>query len=255
METSLNGWPALKSGDKRLATGVVPGTTRKVTLASACLPLFLHYLSAWNREMPARLKLNKGPLDGWEYRQARAASGFSNHSSGSATDCRYDVLLADGKPHMTAQEMAILDRILSRYVTKDGHHVLANGEWWNKNDGMHTELSQGWDRHAKRNTTAKDVAEVIKTLGIRPDGTAGVVKPPVVPVTPSVHVTFPGQLRVGMRNPAVKDLRFHLRLAAGDYFDKPTQAAVIRVQKANVSLGKADGIVGPMTWKKITGHK
>ena len=48
--------------------------------------------------------------------------------------------------------------------------VIANGEWWNKEDGMHTELSQDWDRGAKRNTTLKDVKEVQKRLKINANG-------------------------------------------------------------------------------------
>jgi hypothetical protein len=71
---------------------------------------------------------------------------------------------------MTKEEMAILDRILDRYKTADGHRIFANGEWWNKEDGMHTELSQGWDRGAKRNTTLKDVKEVQKRLKINANG-------------------------------------------------------------------------------------
>jgi hypothetical protein len=35
---------------------------------------------------------------------------------------------------------------------------------------MHTELSQSWDRGAKRNTTFKDVKEVQKLLGIKKNG-------------------------------------------------------------------------------------
>jgi hypothetical protein len=66
--------------------------------------------------------------------------------------------------------MAILDNILNRYKTADGHRIFANGEWWNREDGMHTELSQDWDRGAKRNTTFKDVKEVQNILGINGNG-------------------------------------------------------------------------------------
>jgi hypothetical protein len=171
MGVSLNGWPTIKSAnDPRLKTMKIPGTQRTVRLRRGVAPVFAAFLADWHKEMPERLKLNKGPVDSWVYREARTNTGFSNHASGTAVDLRYDVLKADGKPHMTKEEMAILDRILDRYKTADGHRILANGEWWNKEDGMHTELSQGWDRGAKRNTTLKDVKEVQKRLKINNNG-------------------------------------------------------------------------------------
>jgi hypothetical protein len=120
--------------------------------------------------MPPRLRLNPGPVDGWNYRTSRLTTGLSNHSSGTAVDVRYDVLKADNKHHMTAEETKTLKAILARYVTADGHHVLANGYAWKSCDEMHTELSQGWDVGAKRDTTAADVAQVIKRLNINKDG-------------------------------------------------------------------------------------
>lgn len=171
MAVSLNGWSAIKFRvDPRLRSIRVPGTDRQVTVARAAAPLFAAFLADWNREMPARLRLEGGPVDGWNYRDSRFVKGLSNHASGTAVDVRYDVLKADGKPHMNAREKAILNKILDRYTTTDGHRVLANGEWWKKADGMHTELSQSWDRGAKRNTTPADVANVIKRLKIDKNG-------------------------------------------------------------------------------------
>lgn len=168
MAVSLNNWPVVTPllAAARLKTITVPGTNRKVRVSRAAAPLFAAFLADWHQQMPARLKLDEGPVDGWTYRAARRASRFSNHASGTAVDCRYDVLKADGKKHMTPAERAVLKRILSRYVTSDGHHVLANGYVWNNCDEMHTELSQAWDRGngAKRDTTARDVAEVIARL-------------------------------------------------------------------------------------------
>ena len=175
MAKSLNGWPAIRSAnDPRLRTMKIPGTKRTVRLRRGVAPVFAAFLADWHKEMPARLKLNKGPVDSWVYREARYANGFSNHASGTAVDLRYDVLKPNGKPHMTQEEMAILDRILDRYKTADGHRIFANGEWWKKADGMHTELSQSWDRGAKRNTTFKDVKEVQKRLKINKNGIRGV---------------------------------------------------------------------------------
>jgi hypothetical protein len=211
-DVSLNGWPVLDDGDPRIATGTIPGVGRPVTCARAALPVFLHFYAAWQKEMGTRMSIKTGPIDGHEVRQARAASGYSNHASGTAVDVLYDTVLpADGEPHMTAAEKTKLDKILSRYVTTDGHRILANGEWWRSPhcDGMHTELSQGWDRGALRNTTAADVANVIKRLGIKPDGTVSplqkvinVIKPkPKVPL--SAHQAHLAHLaNTGQKPPA-----------------------------------------------------
>lgn len=174
---SLNGWPVLDDGDPRIATGTIPGTTRRLTLNRVCLPLFLHFCAAWNKEMPARLKLTNpaNEVDGLEVRQARNASGYSNHASGTAVDLAYRVLNADNQRHMTDAEQAILRAILNRYRTRDGHLVLSNGYLWRHVDEMHTELSQGWQQGAKRNTTEADVLEVCKRLGIRADGTSSLI--------------------------------------------------------------------------------
>lgn len=171
IKKSLNGWPVIASVlDPRLKAIKVPGTDRTVRLRRGVAPVFAAFLADWHKEMPHRLKLNKGPLDSWVYREARYADGFSNHASGTAIDARYDVLKPDGQPHMTDEEKAIVDKILDRYKTADGHRIFANGEWWRKADGMHTELSQKWDRGAKRNTTFKDVKEVQKRLKIDENG-------------------------------------------------------------------------------------
>lgn len=174
MATSLNGWDAIPtSSNAGLRTIAIPGTTRKITVQKDCAPLFAAFFADWQKEMPARMSLNPGPTDGWNYRESRMVKGLSNHSSGTAVDVLYSsVLPADGQPHMTKEEKSILDRILSRYVTGDGHRVLANGEWWNPPhcDGMHTEISQNWDRGCKRDTTVEDVREVIKRLNIDQNG-------------------------------------------------------------------------------------
>jgi hypothetical protein len=213
MATSINGWPVLDDGDPRIATGIIPGVNRPVTLARACLPVFLHFYAAWQKEMGPRMSIKTGPIDGWEVRQSRVpGAGFSNHASASACDVLYDTVLpADGQPHMTAAEKAKLDKILSRYVTSDGHRILANGEWWKVpyTDGMHTEISSSWEPGALRNTTAADVVNVIKRLGIRPDGTVSplqkiinVIKPkPKVPL--SAHQAHLAHLaNTGQKAPA-----------------------------------------------------
>ena len=168
---SLNNWPVItRWADPRLRAIKIPGTKRTVRLRRGIAPVFAAFLADWHAEMPQRLKLNEGPVDGWTYRKSRFSNNYSNHASGTAVDLRYDVLKPDGRPHMNQTEKKILNRILDRYKTVDGHRIFANGEWWNKPDGMHTELSQSWDRGAKRNTTFKDVKQVQRLLGIDKNG-------------------------------------------------------------------------------------
>lgn len=172
MAKSLNNWPVIMTAlDPRLRTIKIPGTNRTVRLRKGVAPVFAAFLADWHAEMPKRLNLNEGPVDGWTFRKSRfVTQSYSNHASGTAVDLRYDILKPDGKKHMSQTEMKILNGILDRYKTSDGHRIFANGEWWNKPDGMHTELSQSWDRGAKRNTTFKDVKEVQKILGIDDNG-------------------------------------------------------------------------------------
>ena len=174
MAKSLNGWTAIEDGNsKDLRTITIPGTKQKIKVQTEVAPLMAAYLADWQREMPDRMKIANGPVAGWAYRKSRFTSGLSNHSSGTAVDVLWTTELpADGKPHMNKNEKDILDKILGRYVTGDGHRVLANGEWWNPPhcDGMHTEISQSWDRGCKRNTTIEDVREVIKKLHIDNNG-------------------------------------------------------------------------------------
>lgn len=169
MALSMNGWTAIRYAlDPRLRSIKIPGTTRSVRVARSAAPLFAAFLADWNREMGPRLRLNPGPVDGWNYRNSRLTANLSNHSSGTAVDVRYDVLKADHQRHMTDAERKALKKILARYVTTDGHKVLANGYSWNACDEMHTELSQAWQEG--RNTTSADVANVIKRLGIDKNG-------------------------------------------------------------------------------------
>jgi len=175
METSLNGWPTISNAaDPNLVAIKIPGTTHTIHAAKGPHLVFAAFLSDWHRLMPARLKLTPNQdVACWNYRKARAANGFSNHASGTAVDVDWNtILLADNKPHMTVEENTILKGILALYVCHDGHHILSNGEHWGLHDGMHTELSQGWDTEAgaKRNTTAHDVQEVITKLKIDPHG-------------------------------------------------------------------------------------
>jgi len=128
-------------------------------------PLFGAFCADWHALMPARLKLDRGPVDGWEYRDPRLASGnrLSNHASGTAVDLRYDVLLADQQRHMTDAERATMEKLLDTYVLEDGRRIFRWGGYWNAVDEMHTEIAPGMTR--------ADVKAVIKRLRIDDAGT------------------------------------------------------------------------------------
>lgn len=167
MTISLNGWTAIaNSSDPRLKWQPIPGTSRRVLVRRVAGPLFGAFCADWNRLMPSRLKLTSTstPVDGWEYRDPRLATGnrLSNHASGSAVDLAYNVLLADQKSHMTPTEKRTMEKILDTYVLADGRRIFRWGGYWTAVDEMHTEIAPGM--------TTKDVRAVIKRLKIDPDG-------------------------------------------------------------------------------------
>ena len=121
IEYTLGGWPAIQySNDARLATGKVPGTNKSVTLRKEILPVFLAFLAEVNKKV---IPLNPGPLDGWQYRKARAANGLSQHAGACATDMRYDVLKADYRRHMTQAKLTAMHKLIATYVTSSGKRV------------------------------------------------------------------------------------------------------------------------------------
>lgn len=175
MPLSLNRWPVLPSwADPRQRTIRIPGTNKSIRCRRIAAPVFAAFLNDWHREMPKRLQLDQGRqyLGGYAFRPARSGAGWSNHSSSTAADIRWDVLLPDGQRHMTDEEQRILKRILKRYRTTDGHHILASGAWWRPGmiDEMHVELAPGWADGALRYTTPADVRNVRKRLGIKRNG-------------------------------------------------------------------------------------
>lgn len=108
------------------------------------------------------------------------------------------------------------------------------------------DIAKGWSNLAYRGWT-EDVNGVRVT---------GIDFPPTPPKHKAAkHVRWHRELRRGMRGKDVRDLRRHLGYPFPGGFGKRTEAKVVAVQrKAGGSLGKADGIVGPKTWRTITGH-
>ena len=124
----MNGWPVLEPGDNRLSTGTVPGTQKQITTRDVVLPLFLAVCSDINQKV-IPISGGYGP-DGWQVRKAHAANGFSNHSSGSAVDVRYDVFKADHLQDASPAQIVAMHAILDKYVTTGGKRVLGWGGDW-----------------------------------------------------------------------------------------------------------------------------
>lgn len=258
---TLNGWPELKSGDRHLRTGRVPGTTKQVTLRDVFLPLALAVLVDINATV---LPLDPGPLDGWEDREARTGAGLSDHASGTAFDFRYDVLKADHRQHLTPAQHAAMHHILAKYVTSKGKRVLGWGGDWAVGkymDEMHLEVGQAWQPGVGSPVTAADLKNVLKRLGIKGDGTApashaaAVVVAKPVPVKPAGEPAWTRVLKIGSHGGDVAAVQRHLKVKVDAWFGPSTLAAVKAFQKKRPTLWPANGTVGPLTYRAITGHK
>jgi len=259
MATSLNGWAVIgPAPTSALATGVIPGTTRHVTMRREVLPLFLSALADVHRKV-INLDAGKALIAGWSYRAARLGGGWSDHASATACDFRWDVLLADHKQHMTAAQHTAMHLILDKYRTTDGRRVLGWGGDWKVGtavDEMHLEIGQSWQPGTGgKPTTVTDVRNVIARLRINANGIspAPVAKPVIVPFLP----LYPGKpIALGATGPAIVELQMHLGLKPyTGVYDAATRAAVADYQRRHPALGTADGIVGPATYLAITGHR
>jgi hypothetical protein len=255
---SLNGWPGIQDwSDPRLTTATVPGTRKSVHLRREVMPVFLNLLARINKEV---LPLNPGPLDSYEDRPARQGGGLSNHSSGTAIDFRYDVLLADNRTHMTPAQRRTMQRILDDYKTPDGHRLFGwGGEWTDgqSRDEMHLEVGQDWQ--VGRAITPQDFTRFTQGHHLRPDGTVGPggttptpAPPPSVPVpTQRQRVAHLHRLQLGQVHAEVRALQVALKRRGFDpgtidgAFGPKTRAAVAAFQRSlGFSGADADGIPG-----------
>ena len=175
MPTSINGWPVLDGwGDPRLKSAPIPGCSkRKLHMRGDVLPLFLALASDYHRTIAP---LDQGDWDEWsfDYREARAASAWSDHASGTAVDLNANAEGRLGTGPLAwwraGKRAAQARRLKKRYkVVMWGGATDLGGDYYlgSTTDWMHWALRPG--------TTLADVERVIADLGIQPDGTR--VKP------------------------------------------------------------------------------
>jgi len=279
--TTLGGWPGIETAQEQqhyLVWIKVPGTVKKVQLRKEVAPVFAAFLAEVHKKV---INLNKGPLDGWEFRQARAANGLSQHAGGVATDMRYDVLLADHGNHLSAAQHATMHKLMDKYVTSSGKRVFGWGGDWTKGtfeDEMHVEAIQQWSPGSHgSNATVADFQNVQKRLGIKSDGTVSTIqkiinvfkpapKPPVpVPAPKPVPAPAPVAKPVTPKPapaPAPK-VAVQVSLAAVQPGRKNKQVGI--VQEALKTVKKYDGPINSVfdkatrsayaTWQTSLGYK
>ena len=260
--TSLNGWAAPPA---RIAAGIVPGTKKKITLQVDVLPLFLAVLSDWHRTVhsidhPGAL----GP-DGYVFRKARMANGYSNHASGTACDIDYGWLTAAHRNPMTPAQIAAVHALLAKYVDAKGRRIFGWGGDWSQAylDPMHLEVAQKWAVGAAgRPSTLADVRNVIAHLHIQPNGTVKVpavapAKPVVAPAKPVSVIRvpaippFPGPFGHGAHGPWVVALQLGLGIAQSGVVNDATFAALKKWQLLHPAYWPANGHVSAKMYQAL----
>jgi hypothetical protein len=170
MPTSINGWTVLDNpawDDSRLTRLKVPGTPCVFYGRASVAPLFVALALDYHKTIHPLT--GSGDVDAYDYRQARAAASWSDHSSGTAMDIRASAEGAQGNGNYAwwqGAKAAQARRLLAKYeIIMWGGPKNLGGSYGNPvyYDYMHWALKPG--------TTQADVDRVLKRLRIRPDGT------------------------------------------------------------------------------------
>lgn len=173
--TVICGWPALDSpdwGDPRARRDVIPGVGTQLWVRAEAWPLFAAFVRDYDR------LINKVRIsDGYDVRTSRTSSSLSNHYGGAAVDINSDAEGARGTASAgwwtTANRNVKMWRLMRKYK------VLQWGGWSQYADDPHTPEREGWEAawadpmhiEIKPGVTIAQVQQVIKDLGIQPDGT------------------------------------------------------------------------------------
>lgn len=236
--TTLGGWPGIETAQeqKNLVWITVPGTKKKVCLHKDVAPVFAAILSEINKKI---IPLDPGPLDGWEFRQARSANGLSQHAGGVACDFRYDVLKADHGNHLPVAKHDAMHKLMDKYVTSTGKRVFGWGGDWKKGafeDEMHLEAIQNWSPGSHgSNATIADFKNVQKRLGIRANGTTSIIQPVINVFKPAPKPPVP----VPAPKPNPVDKPVPVPKPTPKPVPKPTPAPVaVEISLAAVQPGK-----------------
>jgi len=145
MATSINGYPVIGPAARfdgplpRLRKFVIPGSDRTITLRDGAAGFILAHVALWFHERVEALN-GKPALDdaGWNYREARGSSSWSNHASGTAEDLNWN----DHPWHKVGTFSKIKTALIRAWLkTRYLGCVEWGGNWRSENaDEMHFEL-------------------------------------------------------------------------------------------------------------------
>ena len=113
----------------------------------------------------------------------------------------------------------------------------------------------------EHNEAQADVVEAARVAAkVTPAPVAAPAAPKAeVPPTPKVAVVVPktkpaikGELKIGSKGPAVAYLQSKLNVPITGVFDRATHVATIGFQQKHKEITLKDGIIGPITWSKLS---
>jgi murein DD-endopeptidase MepM/ murein hydrolase activator NlpD len=113
----------------------------------------------------------------------------------------------------------------------------------------------------EHNEAQADVVEAARVAAkVTPAPVAAPVAPKAeVPPAPKVAVVVPktkpaikGELKIGSKGPAVAYLQSKLNVPITGVFDRATHVATIGFQQKHKEITLKDGIIGPITWSKLS---
>ena len=167
MPASINGWPVLDNppwGDPRARKDKVPGVGTQLWVRRECWPLFAALVRDYHNTIrPVTIS------DGYDYREARAASAWSDHSSGTAVDINYNAEGAQGTGQRSWWERA--RHYIKASTLKRRYAIVIWGGAADLGGDYHQPQNWDWMHWAlKPGTSVADVQKVLKRLRIDNDG-------------------------------------------------------------------------------------